>query len=360
MPDDASVLSPALRDSHFLRACRGEPSTRTPVWLMRQAGRYMKEYREVRAGRSFLELCKDAALAAEVTDYAQRRIDADAAIIFADILLILEALGLPLDYVAGDGPQFARRIAGAADVAALRSPAAAAADCTYVADAVRLCRARLPHDIPLIGFSGGPFTLAAYAIEGGASRACQATKALMWGEPAVFGRLCGILVEALIPYLRAQVAAGAQVLQIFESWAGHAATADYRLHVLPHLTTLVAALPRGVPVILFGAHSAHLLPLWREAGATVIGCDHQTDLAAAWQSLGGPGRIAIQGNLDPALLLAPRETLLSAADACVAAAGGRPGHIFNLGHGVAKETDVEQVVALIAHVHRRSARPMLG
>ncbi|TVR44300.1 MAG: uroporphyrinogen decarboxylase [Planctomycetota bacterium] len=346
-------MSSSLWESDFLVAARGERPRRTPVWLMRQAGRYMREYREVRAGRSFLDLCEDSALAAEVTVYAQQRIDADAAIIFADILLILKGLGMELDYIKGDGPQFARPIRDTAGVDALGDPQQAADDCSYVAAAVALTRRDLPANIPLIGFCGAPFTLASYAIEGGGSRQFARTRALMYSDPALWHRLCERLVAASIPYAQAQVAAGCQAFQIFDSWAGVLPLADYREFVLPHLKRLAAEIPAGIPLIIFGTNTAHLLGSFVEAGADIVGIDATTSLAQAWQQLGGPSRVAVQGNLDPGLLLAPQPRLLAAADAVLAEAGDGRGYIFNLGHGVFKETDVERVIDLIRHVHQR-------
>jgi uroporphyrinogen decarboxylase len=349
-------LPAALWDSPFLRACRGEAAPRTPVWLMRQAGRYMQHYRGIRSGRSFLELCKDPALAAEVTVYAREWLDVDAAIIFSDILVVLEALGLPLEFAAGDGPVLGRPVRDAAAVAALRDPAQAAADLGYVHEAIRLTVRGLPADIPLIGFCGAPFTLAAYAIEGGSSRQFTHTRLFMYRQPEAWHALMARLVAALAPYLEAQVVAGASALQVFDSWVGHLTRADFSEFVAPHLAALVARIPPGVPVILFGTGTAHLIDLIAACGADVVGADATTDLAAAWMAGGGPGRIAVQGNLDPCLLLADRARLLAGADAVLAAAAGRPGHIFNLGHGVIKETDPEQARALVAHVHQRTAR----
>ena len=328
-------LPSALWDSHFLRACRGEPAKRTPVWLMRQAGRYMQHYRGIRSGRSFLDLCKDPALAAEVTLYAREWLDVDAAIIFSDILVVLEALGLPLTFATGDGPVLGKPIRDGAAVDALRDPLAAATDLGYVHDAIRRTVAGLPSDIPLIGFCGAPYTLAAYAIEGGSSRQFAHTKTFMYRDGAAWNALLARITAALIPYLNAQISAGASCVQVFDSWVGHLTRADFVEFVQPHLRTLVAGITPGVPVILFGT---------------------TTDLSATWERCGGPARIAVQGNLDPCLLLGPRERLLRAADAVLATAGGRPGHIFNLGHGVLKETDPEQAKALVAHVHARTAR----
>ncbi|TVR08271.1 MAG: uroporphyrinogen decarboxylase [Planctomycetota bacterium] len=346
-------MSSDLWESHFLTACRGQRPSRVPVWLMRQAGRYMREYREVRAGRSFLELCQDVHLASEVTVHAQGRIDADAAIIFADILLILQGLGMPLEYVKGDGPVLARPLRRDRDVAALGDPQAAADACGYVAEAVALTRRDLPSDVPLIGFCGAPFTLASYAIEGGGSRQFARTRQLMYEDTATWHRLSETLVAASIPYARAQIDAGAQAFQIFDSWAGALPRADYRELVWPHLHALAQEIPEGIPLIIFGTNTGHLLGDFRDAGADVVGIDAVTDMASAWKGLGGPQRVSVQGNLDPGLLLAPRQRLLAAADRVLAQAGDGSGYIFNLGHGVFKETDVERVIALIDHVHQQ-------
>jgi len=354
---NARGLTPALWDSHFLRACRGEPTARTPVWLMRQAGRYMRHYRERRAGRGFLDLCKDAPLAAEVTVYAREWLGVDAAIIFSDILVVLEALGLPLAFAAGDGPSLSRPIRDAAAVEALRPGVDAAADLAYVHEAIRLTVRGLPADIPLIGFCGAPFTLASYAIEGGGSRQFTHTKLFMYGETAAWHRLMERLVDTLVPYLHAQVAAGASALQIFDSWVGTLTRSDFRTFVEPHLARLVARAPAGVPLIVFGTATAHLLDRFAATGCDVVGIDATTDLDAGWAACGGPGRVAVQGNLDPALLLGPRGRLLAETDAVLDAAGGRPGHIFNLGHGILKETDPDQAKALVERVH---ARPPLS
>jgi len=345
-------IDDALWDSAFLRACRGASTPRTPVWLMRQAGRYMAEYRAVREGRSFLELCQPE-LAAPVTTTAQRRIDADAAIIFADILLILRGLGMDLRFVAGDGPQLAPPLRDAGAIDALGDPLAAADACAFVAESCRRCRAELPADVPLIGFAGAPFTLSAYAIEGGGSRQWPQTRALMYRQSAAWHRLQERLVAALVPYLNRQIAAGAQAVQLFDSWAGALTRIDFDEFVLPHLQQLVAGIDDGAALIYFATGSNHLLESIAQLNCDVVGLDSTTALDEAWQRLGGPERVSVQGNLDPALLLAPRERLLAGADRVLAAADGRPGHIFNLGHGVLKETDVEAVIALIAHVHGR-------
>lgn len=349
-------LPPALWDSRLLRACRGEAVDRPPVWLMRQAGRYMAHYRGLRADAGgFLGLCKDPARAAEVTVFARQWLGVDAAIIFSDILVVLEALGLPLEFVAGDGPRLPRPLRSAADVAALRDPAQAAADLAYVYEALRLTVRGLPADIPCIGFCGAPFTLAAYAIEGGGSRSFGRAKAFMYAEPAAWHALMARLVDTLVPYLAAQVVSGASCLQVFDSWVGNLTRADFAEFVQPHLAHLVRRLPAGVPVILFGTGTGHLLDLIAACGADVVGLDHTVDLDQGWTAVGGPGRCAVQGNLDPCLLLAPRHRLEAAASDLLRQAAGRPGHIFNLGHGVLKETDPEAARALVEAV--RAWRP---
>jgi uroporphyrinogen decarboxylase len=349
-------ISPALWNSHFLRACRGEPSERTPVWLMRQAGRYMQHYRGIRSGRSFLDLCKDPALATEVTLFAREWLDVDAAIIFSDILVVLEALGLPLTFAAGDGPVLGKPIRDAAAIDALGDPVAAANNLGYVYEAIRRTAAGLPAHIPLIGFCGAPYTLAAYAIEGGSSRQFTHTKQLMYNDAGAWHALQQKLVASLIPYLNAQINAGATCVQIFDSWVGHLTRADYREFVAPHLAALVAGITPGIPVILFGTETGHLSDLIAACGADVIGVDTMTDLSAAWERCGGPKTISVQGNLDPSLLLGPRQRLLDKAADVLQAVNKRPGHIFNLGHGVLKETDPEQAKALVAFVHDQTQK----
>ena len=344
-----------LWDSAFMRACRGEAAPHTPIWLMRQAGRYMAEYREVRADHTFLEMCQPE-LAARVTLDALHKIGADAAIIFADILLILQGLGQDLAFVKGEGPQLSPPIRSPADVATLGDAAAAAASCAYVAEACGITRGKLPAGVPLIGFSGAPFTVASYAIEGAGSRQFANTRTFMYHHPEAWNELLAKLVDALVPYLTAQVTAGAQALQIFDSWVGVLDERTYCEFVQPHVARLIEQLPGGVPVIYFGTNTTHLLPAMVATGPDVIGMDHVVDLVAEWDSLGGPDAISVQGNLDPALLLAPTERVIAGADRILDAVGDRAGHIFNLGHGIFKETDVNNVIALIDHVHQRSAR----
>lgn len=347
------VTEPRRDEPIFLRACRGEPTPVTPIWLMRQAGRYMAEYRDLRARVSFLELCKTPELAAEVTVDAALKLGVDAAILFADILLILETLGLDLEFAKGDGPVIHDPIRTAADVDRLR-PLETAEPLGYVADAIRLIRAALPPHVPLIGFAGAPFTLACYAIEGGGSRNYEKAKTFMYRDPGAWDALMARLVDATAVYLRAQAAAGAQALQLFDSWVGALSPDDFRRYVQPHLRRLFDALPVGVPTIHFGTGTGALLEAQRDAGGDVIGLDWRVDLDEAWSRLGAG--VAVQGNLDPVLLLAPREELLRQAGRVLDRAGGRPGHIFNLGHGILPSTPVDHVRALVDFVHE-AGRP---
>lgn len=349
-PASVEIDAARLRESPFLKACRREPAPHTPVWLMRQAGRYMQEYRELRARASFLELCKTPDLAAKVAVDAQARLGVDAAILFSDILLILEPMGLGLEYVHGDGPSLSRLVRGPEDVDRLREidPASALA---YVMDAVRVTRRELPGDIPLIGFSGAPFTLASYVIEGGGSRNYIQTKRFMYGDEGAWNAMMDKLARAVGAYLRAQVEAGVQAVQLFDSWVGCLAPADYRRYVLPHVRTVVAAIPSGVPLIHFGTDTATLLAMQVEAGCHVIGVDHRMDIATAFERFPG---VAVQGNLDPVALFAGREFVRGEAARILDEVGGRSGHVFNLGHGILPGTPVDTVIALVDAVHELS------
>lgn len=347
-------MPPAWHDSPFLRACRREPTATTPVWLMRQAGRYMAEYREVRARVGFLELCKDPALAAEVTITAAERLGVDAAILFADILLILEPLGADLEFTKGDGPAIHNPIRAPGDVDRLR-PLEDLDALGYVFEAVRQIRAGLPPGIPLIGFAGAPFTLASYLIEGGGSRNFEKAKAFMYADPGAWDALMGRLVDATAAYLSAQAEAGAQALQVFDSWVGCLSPRDYRDRVLPHMRRLFRALPADVPAIHFGTGTATLLEAQAEAGGHVIGLDWRVELDRTWERL-GPG-VAVQGNLDPVLLLAPVQEIRRQAAIILDQAAGRPGHVFNLGHGILPQTPVDHVRALVDFVHEYRGRP---
>jgi uroporphyrinogen decarboxylase len=339
-------------NDRFLRACRREPVDCTPVWMMRQAGRYMAEYQALRAKHSLLELCRTPELAVEVTLQPVRAFAFDAAILFSDLLIPLAPLGLPFDFQAGEGPVVEKPLRSAADVAALRrfEPRQ---ELAMVLEAIRTLRAEL--QVPLIGFAGAPFTLASYAIEGGHSSSFARTKSLMYGEPATWHRLAALLAEVVGDYLRAQVEAGAQALQLFDSWVGALDEADYREFVLPHVRRIFEALSGAdVPQIHFGTGTGHLLAAQREAGGSVIGVDWRTPLDEGWRRAGDG--VAVQGNLDPTLLFAPRERLLERVDDVLRRAGGRPGHVFNLGHGILPGTPPEAVGAVVDHVHQATAR----
>jgi uroporphyrinogen decarboxylase len=343
----------AAGTSPFLQACRREPVERTPVWLMRQAGRYMPEYRAVRSKVTFLELCKDPALATEVTVTAAERLGVDAAILFADILLILEPLGFALEFTKGEGPAIHNPVRAAGDVDRLRR-LEDAEPLGYVMEAVRSIRAALRPVTPLIGFAGAPFTLACYAIEGGGSRHYEKAKAFFYRDAGAWNALLEMLVDATAVYLNAQAAAGAQVLQLFDSWVGNLGPDDYRRFVQPHMRRLFAQLDPRVPVIHFGTDTGSLLELQRDAGGHVIGLDWRVELGRAWERL-GPG-VAVQGNLDPVVLFAPLPEIERQVKRILAEAAGRPGHIFNLGHGILPHTPVDHVVALVDMVHAHSAR----
>ena len=339
----------------FLRACRREPVDTTPVWFMRQAGRYMPEYRELRGRYSLLEICRTPELALEVTLQPVKRIDVDAAILFSDLLLPLEPMGLPFDFVRGEGPVIDTPLRSEADIDRLRpfEPREALA---HVLDAIRMIRAELGSRVPLIGFAGAPFTLASYAIEGGHSTGFALTKSLMYTNPSAWHRLCGLFASVVAGYLEAQIEAGVQAVQVFDSWAGALNAGDYREFAMPHTRRIFEALDgRGVPTIHFGTGTAAILREMREAGGDVVGVDWRVSLDEAWERIGHDR--AIQGNLDPAVLLGPRDRMLTAADAVLDRAGGRPGHIFNLGHGVLPSTPVEQVQALARHVHQHQIAP---
>jgi uroporphyrinogen decarboxylase len=341
-------------ESPFLRAARREPADVTPVWFMRQAGRYMAEYRAIRAHHTLLEICARPELAAEVTLQPVDALGVDAAILFADILLPLEPLGLQLAFAPGEGPVIYNRLRTAGDVAGLR-PVDVEADLGHVLETVRLVRRRLDGRVPLIGFAGAPFTVASYAIEGGASRHFIETKKLMFGAPAVWHDLMTRLSRVLADYLAAQVRAGAQAVQLFDSWAGTLSPDDYRRSVLPYSKAVLDALaPLGVPRIHFGVGTGGLLEALRDAGGEVIGVDAQTPLDQARRRV-GPDR-AVQGNLDPVALFAPRAELERRVDDVLCRAGGRPGHIFNLGHGILPHTPVDQVRAVVEMVHEKSGR----
>jgi uroporphyrinogen decarboxylase len=349
----ARLVMPADLDAPFLRACRREPVPFTPVWLMRQAGRYMAEYRALRARYAFLDLCKTPDVACEVTLQPVERLGVDAAILFADILLVLEPLGVGLEFARGDGPRIHRPVRTAEDVARFK-PVDVHESVGFVFDTVRLARRALAGRVPLIGFAGAPFTLASYLIEGGPSREYLTTKRFMRAEREVWHALMGRLADITGDYLGGQVEAGAQAVQLFDSWVGTLSPADYREFVLPHSRAAIRRVPAGVPVIHFGTGTATLLSLMKEAGGDVIGLDWRSEIGSAWEGL-GPA-VAVQGNLDPAILLSDVAEIRRAAISILDAVGGRPGHVFNLGHGVHQETPVDHVKALVEMVHEISAR----
>ena len=344
-------MNDALYNSRFLKACRGEAVDVTPVWLMRQAGRYMVEYREIRAKTTFLGLCKTPELAAQVTLDAQRILGVDAAILFADLLPILEPMGFTLTYEEGEGPKIHNPIRTAAAIDAITTPDPRQS-MPFVGGAIEIIRRELPPDIPLIGFAGAPFTLAAYAIEGGASRNYIETKKIMLGDPGAWRVLMEKFTGQITDYLLAQIEWGVNAVQLFDSWVGCLSPEDYRAHVLPWVKRVIANVRGRVPVIYFGTGTATLLTDAFSAGPDVLGVDWHTPLARGWEV----GAKAVQGNLDPVCLFAPREVLLAKAQHVLDQAAGRNGHIFNLGHGILPKTPVDNVKALVDYVHEKSAR----
>jgi len=347
------MTAPGLRESRFLRACRRESVDRTPVWFMRQAGRYMAEYRALRQNYTLLQLCRTPDLATEVTLQPVRRIDVDAAILFSDLLLPLEPMGIPFDFIKGEGPAIERPIRSAADIDALHvfEPREALA---FTFSAIAQVKRELGDRTPLIGFAGAPFTLASYAIEGGHSNNFALTKSLMYGDPAAWHRLANLFATVVSDYLEAQIDAGVDAVQVFDSWVGALNEADYREFALPHTRRIFQAIGRRVPTIHFGVSSGSILHVMREAGGDVLGADWRIPLDQAWERIGSDR--GIQGNLDPTLLLGPRDRLFAGAREVLTRAAARPGHIFNLGHGILPMTPVENVQALARYVHEQSAR----
>jgi len=337
----------------FLAACRREKTPYTPVWLMRQAGRYMEEYRKLRAEHGFLELCKKPDLAAEITVKPVELLGVDAAILFADILLPLEPMGVGLEYTKGDGPVIHHTVSSRTQVEQLLEfdPQEALA---FVFEAVRKTCAALDGKVPLIGFAGAPFTLASYLVEGGSSRNYLKTKKLIYSNPGAWRGLMERLSSVTAEYLNAQIAAGAEAVQLFDSWAGCLSPDDYERFVLPHTRASIAGLTRGIPVIHFSTGTGGFLKSVRAAGGDVIGVDWRINLDAAWDDLGPD--VGIQGNLDPAALLASPKEIRRRVTEILTRVGGRPGHIFNLGHGVLPETPVENVRAMVEAVHELSSR----
>jgi uroporphyrinogen decarboxylase len=337
-----------LEGSRFVRACLRRPVDRTPVWFLRQAGRYMQEYREVRKFHTLVEICKQPELAAEVTITAAEKLGVDAAIIFADLLLPLEPMGLDFEFQAGEGPVVHHPVRTAEDVRALRTDRAA--DLAYVARAIEKVAAHFRDRLGIIGFCGAPYTLASYMIEGGGSRNYIHTKRMMFGDTASWRNLLDKLVAVLTEYCQLQVQAGADVIQIFDSWVGSLGLSDYCDYAFEASKRLVRAVQQmGVPVIYFGVETAGLLPQMAATGADVIGLDWRQPLDQGWRAV-GPAH-AVQGNLDPITLFAPLEVLELRVKQILRAAQGRPGHIFNLGHGIVPGTPVENVQAVVRMVH---------
>ncbi len=347
------MTTPTVQDAPFIAACFQKATPITPVWLMRQAGRYMKEYRDLRARHSFLELCRNPELACEVTVYAVERIKADAAIIFSDILLILESLGLKLKYTINDGPEISGKIQTCEDVKKI--PAIDSREAlSYVMDAIKLTRQSLNPKIPLIGFSGAPFTLASYILEGGSSRTFEKTKSFMRLQPEAWHLLMNKLSGAIHDYLMAQVEAGADAVQLFDSWVGCLTPEEYENLVLPHSKKVFENLPDHIPQIHFGTGTGPFIKQFRSAGGQVLGLDQHVSISDVWKTLNYD--CAVQGNLDPKILFESIPTIRTHVEKILSEVAGRPGHIFNLGHGVLQHTPVENVIALVDMVHEITAK----
>ena len=340
-------------DSRFMKACRREAVDATPVWLMRQAGRYMKEYRELRAKVPFLELCKNPDLVSEVTVTAAKKLGVDAAIIFADLLLIVEPLGFGLAYDQGEGPVIRPALRWPAEVDRLLEvdPQQSLA---YLYDAIRRTRTDLHPTLPLLGFAACPFTLASYLIEGGGSRNYRHTKSLMYRDPGAWRALMEHLARSLAGYVNGQITAGVQAVQLFDTWVGCLGPADYREFVLPYSRMMVEGITPGTPIIHFGTGTGMLLEDMRDAGGDIMGLDSHVELDEAWARLGHS--VGVQGNLDPIVLYADQAYIRSRVQRILNQAGGKPGHIFNLGHGLLPDTPYENVVALVDMVHELSGR----
>jgi len=357
-------------NNQFIKACKREKTDYTPVWLMRQAGRYMEEYRAIRSKHSFLTMCKTPELAAEVTLQPVKRLNVDAAIIFADILLPLEGMGIKLEFANNEGPVIHNPVRNQSDVNSIRliEPER---DVPFLLEAIKIVRRELNGKIPLIGFSGAPFTIASYIIEGGHSRNYINTKSLMYNEPSLWHTLMDKIAKIIISYLKAQIEAGAQVVQLFDSWVGCLSPFDYEKFVAPYSKQVIdgiklvvskaKALSRAkgnptdsIPVIHFGTDSSNILELMKKAGGDVIGVDWRIELDVAWKRLGYD--VAIQGNLDPVVLFATPKEIEKRVQYVLDKAGGRQGHIFNLGHGILPNTPVENVITLIETVHKYSRK----
>lgn len=349
MTETTSTESP-----RFLKACRREPVDRTPVWMMRQAGRYLEEYREIRRRMSFLEMCRTPETAAEVTLQPIDRFGFDAAVLFSDILIPVAAMGMDLEFIEGRGPVMKGPVRSEESLKGITIPDSQEAY-HFVAGAIRILLEKLPTSVPLIGFAGAPFTLASYMVEGGGSKDFSQVKSMMFSEPGLYKRLLERITEGVAGFLNLQIAAGVQAVQIFDTWAAVLTPEDYRAFALPYTKTLIDMLDRkGVPVILYVNGVATLLDDMAEAGADVLGVDWRTDLDRVRARV-GPG-FAVQGNLDPCVLFGPPETIEGRVRDVLDRAGPEPGHIFNLGHGVLPQTQPEHVQAMVEAVHKWSAR----
>ncbi len=337
----------------FLRACRREPTSYTPIWLMRQAGRYLKEYRALRRRYSFLEMCRNPEIAAEVTLLPIKKFNLDAAIVFSDILIPLEPMGIELEFTKGEGPIIPHPIREMNQIERLRT-IEPEEDIPFLLKTIRIVRHELEGKVPLIGFSGAPFTLASYIIEGGHSKSYLITKGMMYRNPSAWSSLMEKLSEVLISHLNAQIRSGVQALQIFDSWVGCLSPRDYEDYVLPFSKKVIAGLDKGVPLIHFATCCSTLLERMKEAGGDIIGVDWRIDLQEAWKRIGYD--VGIQGNLDPAVLLGPIDLIRKEVKRILNQAKGRPGHIFNLGHGILPKTPVDHVEALIDIVHEYSSQ----
>lgn len=345
----------------FLRACRRQPVEYTPVWMMRQAGRYMPEYRAIREKHGFLEMCRTPELAVEVTMQPVDLVGVDAAILFSDILVVFPGMGLDLRFAKGEGPVIDNPVRSRADVERL-GISDPLADTGYVMETLRILRGELRDKVPLIGFAGAPFTLASYAVEGHGTRDYENCKALMWSDPQAWDMLMNKFADTVIAYLSAQIDAGAQVVQLFDSWVGYVAPRDYERSVLPYSKRVIAevsahgrkVVPVGVPVIHFPNGATSMLDLTLQAGGDLIGLDWRMDIGEALQTI--PADMGVQGNIDPVALFAPDDALEEMVVDILEKVGTRPGHVFNLGHGIHKTSDPEKARAMIRFVHEHSAR----
>ncbi|MGH7885612.1 MAG: uroporphyrinogen decarboxylase [Thermodesulfobacteriota bacterium] len=350
-PSSAPDRKQITFNSEFMKACRLEKTDYTPIWLMRQAGRFLREYRELRSKVSFLDLCKKPALSAEVTLMAVDRLDVDAAIIFSDILLILESLGVGLEFSNDEGPLIKKPIRNEEDIKSLLDFETESLEFVY--DAIKIVRKALDPKIPLLGFAGAPFTVASYAIEGGGSKNYINTKKMMYQDPLLWEIVMETLSQATGKYLNAQIDAGADAVQIFDSWVGCLSPDDYERYVLPYMKKLISGLRKDLPIIIFGTGTYSLLQLFNETGANVIGMDWRVDILEGWEKVGF--NKAVQGNLDPVTLFSTPNYVANEARKIIDKVGRRPGHIFNLGHGVLPSTPVDNVLRLIDEVHEYSS-----